>query len=531
MAKNIVICSDGTAATAAKNRGTNVFKLYEAVELHDHRDPPGRTQQIAFYDDGVGTEPWKPLRLLGGAFGWGLSRNVRQLYTELARAYEPEDQIYMFGFSRGAFTVRTLAGFIAMQGLLNGQEFPTDGDLEAGVRFLYWMYRWSYGTKLRNLIDWVFRHSRRTARRYARGWWLVSGRFHSVGPRIRFIGVWDTVDAVGSPVPGIANAVNTCLYRFKFPDYKLSPMVDQARQALSLDDARRTFHPLVWDERGEPGERMQQVWFAGVHCNVGGGYPKQGMSLVTLDWMMAEAAVAGLRFIPAARERYRAERSVCDKLYDSRAGLAFFYRYYPRDVWKVFADSGTSPKIHVSVLERIAQQTEGYSPGCIPRGSAYVATQDGSPRPGLVDAASPNLTKLIADELDEFARDDMQRPDVRGTRPICPLDLVRRYARTRHVSHLCFLGAVLALLIMGCVVAWTVLGIALPTSIKQWLDIAGELWKGVLAFNPIALFAMLLLTVVVPAYLILTFWARRCMKRVLSTFWHRVGPRLRGQIP
>ena len=89
----------------------------------------------------------------------------------------------------------------------------------------------------------------------------------------------------------------------------------------------------------------------------------------------------------------------------------------------------------------------------------------------------------------------------------------------------------LALLIMGCVVAWTVLGIALPTSIKQWLDIAGELWKGVLAFHPIALFALFLLTVVVPAYLILTLWARRCMKRVLSTFWHRVGPGLRGQIP
>src|SRR5476649_2605747 len=106
MPKNIIICSDGTGSTAIKDRGTNVFKLFEAVDLNGHRTDLNVVPQIAIYDDGVGTEDFKPLKLLGGAFGWGLTRNVKDLYTGLVRVYDPGDQIYMFGFSRGAFTVR-----------------------------------------------------------------------------------------------------------------------------------------------------------------------------------------------------------------------------------------------------------------------------------------------------------------------------------------------------------------------------------------------------------------------------------------
>jgi uncharacterized protein (DUF2235 family) len=108
--KNIVICSDGTGNTAIKGRGTNVFKLYEAVDFEGHRTDPNKIRQIGFYDDGVGTSRLKVLAALGGAFGIGLGRNVRQLYADLARVYEPGDGIFLFGFSRGAFTVRTLSG-------------------------------------------------------------------------------------------------------------------------------------------------------------------------------------------------------------------------------------------------------------------------------------------------------------------------------------------------------------------------------------------------------------------------------------
>jgi uncharacterized protein (DUF2235 family) len=141
MPRNIILCSDGTGNTAIKGRGTNVFKLYEALDL----DPE---KQVAFYDDGVGTERLRPLAALGGAFGFGLSRNVRQVYTALARVYEPGDRIFLFGFSRGAFTVRTLAGFIAACGIVDRARRRSDDGLEAAVKEAYSAYRDRYRTPL-----------------------------------------------------------------------------------------------------------------------------------------------------------------------------------------------------------------------------------------------------------------------------------------------------------------------------------------------------------------------------------------------
>src|SRR5262245_8268612 len=119
MGKRIVICSDGTGNTAIKGRGTNVFKLFEAVDLDSHRFDLSKPPQVAIYDDGVGTQNFVLWRVVSGATGLGLSRNVKHLYTELSRVYDQGDEIYMFGFSRGAFTVRTLAGFIATCGLVD----------------------------------------------------------------------------------------------------------------------------------------------------------------------------------------------------------------------------------------------------------------------------------------------------------------------------------------------------------------------------------------------------------------------------
>jgi uncharacterized protein (DUF2235 family) len=133
VAKNIIICSDGTGNTAIKDRGTNVFKLYEAIDLNGHRTDPTLAPQVALYDDGVGTETFLPLKLLGGAFGWGMKRNVLKLYTGLVRIYDPGDRIYLFGFSRGAFTVRTLAGLIAKCGILDWNELNTTDAMRAAV--------------------------------------------------------------------------------------------------------------------------------------------------------------------------------------------------------------------------------------------------------------------------------------------------------------------------------------------------------------------------------------------------------------
>ena len=119
MPKNIVICSDGTGNTAIKARGTNVFKLYEAVDIQGHKYDQTLKPQVAFYDDGVGTSRLTPLKLIGGAFGFGFRKNVKDLYTELAHVYEPGDHIYLFGFSRGAYTVRALSGMIEYCGILD----------------------------------------------------------------------------------------------------------------------------------------------------------------------------------------------------------------------------------------------------------------------------------------------------------------------------------------------------------------------------------------------------------------------------
>ncbi len=356
MAKNIVICSDGTGNTSIMGRGTNVFKLFEAIDLNGHRTDPAVRPQIAFYDDGVGTSNFKLWKIVTGAFGLGLSRNVRQLYKELVRIYDggsDPDQIFLFGFSRGAFTIRTLAGLIANQGILPRRSGDDPLTLDRRIKQAYKAYRRCYRPWLWRQWPWskLFPVPDRAQARDA--------------PRIRFVGVWDTVDAVGLPFH-IGDFWNRVVYQFKFESRDLSTIVDQACHALSIDDERAEFAPVLWNETNDHG-RVEQVWFAGVHSNVGGGYPKQGMSLVALDWMMEKADHAGLRFLGADRELYRAHANVDDKLYDPRAGLGIFYRWKPRDIAHLCRQAGISkPAVHVSVLERIAHGTEDYVPGNIP---------------------------------------------------------------------------------------------------------------------------------------------------------------------
>ena len=369
MPKNIIICSDGTGNTAIKGRGTNVFKIFESVDLNSHRFHPERSPQVAIYDDGVGTESFKLLRILGGAAGYGLSRNVRQLYKELCRIYDPGDRIFLFGFSRGAFTVRSLSGFIGTCGIIDISRLGSSATLDALVEDAYERYRECYRTWLMRMLIGKPdpRHTQEFRERHCYG-----------GEKIHFIGVWDTVDAVGLPLH-VSDLVNRFIYQFKFPDLVMSSCVERAVHALAIDDERQSFHPLIWDERAplRPGQSLEQVWFAGVHSNVGGGYPKQGMSLVALDWIMHKAEAAGLRFIDVEREYYRVHENVDDKLYDPRSGLGKFYRWLPRNVAQLCECSGMRPKVHLSVLERIAHGTENYSPGNLPVNAEIVITPTG----------------------------------------------------------------------------------------------------------------------------------------------------------
>ena len=137
MSKNIVLFSDGTGNSSAKLFKTNVWRLYQALDLSG-------PDQIAYYDDGVGTSSFKPFAILGGALGWGLKRNVKHIYAFLSRNYQPGDRIYTLGFSRGAFTVRILIGLVHNQGLAHG---ATEAELWRDVHANWWAYRKRARTK------------------------------------------------------------------------------------------------------------------------------------------------------------------------------------------------------------------------------------------------------------------------------------------------------------------------------------------------------------------------------------------------
>ncbi len=336
--KNIILCSDGTGNRGGKGHGTNVWRLYNGVHLRI-----SNPRQITYYDDGVGTDDNKYLRAFGGAFGWGFTRNVKQAYRFLVRNWEQGDSIYMFGFSRGAYTVRALAAFVAHCGMIkNGRE-----ESETGLE-----------EKIRRLVDAYHREK-------------VDDNYEDVELTrpvpIESVGVWDTVSAIGLPFDMLLKTFIYRFFHFKFRDHELRDAVKSGMQALAIDDERRTFHPTLWKE---DRAGIEQVWFAGVHSNVGGGYPKQEMSHVALEWMISKCkwdGIKGIVFEPEFEDEVRRNANVHGRLYDSRAGAAAYYRFAPRDIDLLCRENDIKTvKIHQSVFERIQSATDGYNPGSIP---------------------------------------------------------------------------------------------------------------------------------------------------------------------
>ncbi len=361
MPKNIVLLSDGTGNSAAKAHRTNVWRLYRSLDLT-------KDDQIALYDDGVGSQEFLPFRILGGVFGWGLKRNVLDLYSFLCQNYEEDDRIYIFGFSRGAFTARVLAGLICHQGLRQGLSRK---ELNKEVKKAYKAYR-------KDRFPWGPRY------------FINSLKGHpppplqqtKTIPDITAMGVWDTVDAYGMPVDELTLAWDWFFYPLRFTDLKLPPNVKQAYHALAIDDERQTFHPTMWNEEDLPeDQKIEQVWFAGAHSNVGGGYPKDELALIALDWMMSnvevpqgrttEKGLVGLKFIDDERKKVKDQGYVHGHLYDARSGLGAYYRVKPRNIEKLSHDPEKKvevrvPKIHDSVFQRIHQQVVPYAPVGLP---------------------------------------------------------------------------------------------------------------------------------------------------------------------
>jgi uncharacterized protein (DUF2235 family) len=367
MAKNIILLSDGTGDSAAKEFKTNVWRLYQAVDIG--APPPNEPAQLVFYDDGVGTETFKPLALMGLAFGIGLARNVKDLYTFLCRTYEPGDSIFLFGFSRGAFTVRILAGLILRCGLVTA---PSESELVERVKTAYAEYKRDMARRATLTRPWLVAGRLLGGHGRAYGADHIAFNFLQHFPRIRFIGVWDTVDAYGMPVDELKEGIDRYIWPMTLADRRLSPDIERARHALSLDEERPTFRPVLWDERGivDP-DQVIQLWFAGVHANVGGGYPDDGLAHVAMEWMVREAELAGLRLDSADRMAIGHQVNAHGKQYDSRSGLAGYYRYGPRSVDDLCDDpehgvSVTRPKIHGSVRDRITRRQVAYDPISFP---------------------------------------------------------------------------------------------------------------------------------------------------------------------
>jgi uncharacterized protein (DUF2235 family) len=386
MGRRIVLLSDGTGNSAAKVWRTNVWRTFEALDLSGN-------DQVAFYDDGVGTSSFKPLALLGGAFGVGLRRNVIALYKFACRNYRnTDDELFGFGFSRGAFTIRIVMGMIDSQGLVQAD---TESELDSLAAAAYRAYRRDRykHLKLEAPYQWI-------RNKFGPHYPPADVRRNV---RIKFVGVWDTVAAYGMPIDEMTRGIHQYLWPIELPHNHLTKSIERACQALALDEERTTFHPQVWDEpaginpangpqRFIGDERLSQVWFPGVHSNVGGGYPDDSLAYIPFVWMITEAQRCGLRFksdhanepptsnvLRADPDTFKSATSKRDKdgrMYDPRKGLGGYYRYGPRKLVPTFYRETRKEeddeivvgraKIHESVFKRLANRAHAYAPVGLP---------------------------------------------------------------------------------------------------------------------------------------------------------------------
>ena len=387
--KNIVLCSDGTGNKGGYGADSNVYKTYKAVDINT----PG-VDQYTFYDQGVGTDKSdtsknKYRTALSGAFGFGFGDNVLHLYHFLARSYDTGDAIFLFGFSRGAATVRAFAGFINACGLVDRHHpsVQTNGTFD--------------GDKFQNLVSRAFdcykSKDKNIQQNFKNQYAIKDDTYAPNGDlKIKFVGVWDTVSALGFPKDfsvlleyffAALDKITDRIPRWahNFYDYELNNSIENAYHALSIDDERTTFHPLVWDEKNFTGN-VEQVWFAGVHSNVGGGYPRTGLSDVALQWMLTKAQAHGLVFHRDDITAIQDSANVYDKLYDSRDGVAIYYRYGPRNLVELCDKKlNGNIAIHLSAYKKIKELSDGYAPDGIPGNFDVVD----------IDSANPASSKVI----------------------------------------------------------------------------------------------------------------------------------------
>jgi uncharacterized protein (DUF2235 family) len=328
MATRWIVCADGTWNEPEQtDEGmpcpSNVVKLAKAVAPLGLDGMP----QVVCYHSGVGERGNALDHVVGGAFGDGISLNIRDLYLFLVLNYRPGDELFLFGFSRGAYTARSLAGLIRNSGILQDQYAEKYADA-------YQLYRdRSDATHPSAPLSTQFR-----------------AQYAWPDFNIRCIGVWDTVGALGIPVPFQIDK-----HQNEFHDTDLSSRVDFAYQALAIDERRKPFVPCVWNKQaGSPASQvLEQAWFAGVHCNVGGGYEDAGLSDCALDWMWQRVSKIGLNLEAQQKPTPNPQGAIRDS-------MTFGYRLLGTNV-RVLGAKLPSSFEYVSDAVR-ARQAAGYGP-------------------------------------------------------------------------------------------------------------------------------------------------------------------------
>lgn len=390
--KRIVILCDGTWSRWDSRTPTNVIRLAQALSAED----AGGVAQVPVYIRGVGagngvTGLNQTLdKLLGGAFGWGLMENIVEAYRHLVFLWEPGDEIYIFGFSRGAYTARSLTGLIRATGIVGRDAL--DRIPEAAAR-----YRWrAPETHPQSEESHAFRarlSPRVVTSPEESAWRAARGAPPAPQLRIAYLGIWDTVGALGVP-PVVPVLGRLTARRHEFHDARLSSMVRAARHAVALDERRRPFEPTLWNNvaalNGEAGGKAaySQLWFLGDHGSVGGGGDIRALSSIALRWIVEGAEEAGLAFDPGWLRSFRDEEDEMGPLNGSapRSGLiGWITRLRRRDR----EGPGSFEELHPAVYRRWSAPATGappYRPGSLSRIEAQLLARREAERSGPATA-------------------------------------------------------------------------------------------------------------------------------------------------
>ena len=337
MQRNVIVLFDGTW-NDPKDK-TNVVRMRESIDSSGEHD----LTQPCRYLEGVGTrwDNW----LSGGLFGRGLSQNIQAGYAWVAETFKPQaDRLFVFGFSRGAYSARSLVGLIRKCGVLKSVN-------PESIEAAYALYR-----------------DKKIAPDHPKAVAFRAANSHEI--RVHFIGVWDTVGKLGVPISGIP--FSSSFYRWH--DTALSKIVDYAYHAIATDEHRADFKPTLWTKMKPENKEVEQRWFIGAHSNVGGGSevkPPDCLADLALRWMQDKAELRGLKF----RAKAQVEPEYCRGAIENSYGhfVLGFYKWVSRSYTRSFGKS-VNETIDTSVWERWKQMSE-YRPGSLIRHRELAATQ------------------------------------------------------------------------------------------------------------------------------------------------------------